>query len=447
MGTTIPRRIAAILLAAAMIAAALLASVSTAPAPAASGSGSGDEDCGAFTVIVNGITFRGDQQREIRGPIASIQVRGEFIDFDVDPSTFSVKRLHPHRRARRGHGDLRQPRAGPGRGAHQPAPAGAQRRASAARARHRGRPAADADRGRGLRGGRRPPAHAPGRLATMTNTLGPGFTYRARRPGQQRLCFTNGALSGADEPENAAARHPHADRRHVARPGAGPAAHRARRGPRSRTAAGPSRHRFRGRGHGRPRPDPPHPAPAIATIHRVRVIAGRYGGRTLQAPRGADTRPTADRVREALFSILDARRRRRPRARPLRGLGRAGHRGALARRRRGHLRGVLAGRAARPAGQPRRRSERPPTSAAATRCRFLGTASRDARQYDLVFLDPPYRLAEALGPELSEALPAVLAPGAAVVAESDRRAPLAIDLPLNDERRYGDTLIRIHGPR
>ena len=31
--------------------------------------------------------------------------------------------------------------------------------------------------------------------------------------------------------------------------------------------------------------------------------------------------------------------------------------------------------------------------------------------------------------------------------ESDRRAPLPLDLPLRDERRYGDTLIRIHDPR
>ena len=37
------------------------------------------------------------------------------------------------------------------------------------------------------------------------------------------------------------------------------------------------------------------------------MIAGRYGGRRLQAPPGAATRPTADRVREALFSILGAR--------------------------------------------------------------------------------------------------------------------------------------------
>ena len=78
--------------------------------------------------------------------------------------------------------------------------------------------------------------------------------------------------------------------------------------------------------------------------------------------------------------------------------------------------------------------------------RFLGGASAAARQYDLVFLDPPYRLAGRLGGELTAALPAVLAPGAAVVAESDRRAPLELGLPILDERRYGDTLIRIHGP-
>jgi 16S rRNA (guanine966-N2)-methyltransferase len=79
--------------------------------------------------------------------------------------------------------------------------------------------------------------------------------------------------------------------------------------------------------------------------------------------------------------------------------------------------------------------------------RFLRAASGQARQYDLVLLDPPYRLAARLGRELSEALPAVLAPGALVVSESDRRAPLSLDLPVTDERRYGDTLIRLHDSR
>lgn len=37
---------------------------------------------------------------------------------------------------------------------------------------------------------------------------------------------------------------------------------------------------------------------------RVRIVAGRWRGRTLRAPKGTDTRPTSDRVREALFSTL-----------------------------------------------------------------------------------------------------------------------------------------------
>ena len=36
----------------------------------------------------------------------------------------------------------------------------------------------------------------------------------------------------------------------------------------------------------------------------MRVVAGEFKGRRLHAPRGAATRPTADRVREALFSML-----------------------------------------------------------------------------------------------------------------------------------------------
>src|SRR6185436_9956432 len=40
---------------------------------------------------------------------------------------------------------------------------------------------------------------------------------------------------------------------------------------------------------------------------RMRVIAGAYKGRRLVAPKGTETRPTSDRVREALFSILGDR--------------------------------------------------------------------------------------------------------------------------------------------
>jgi 16S rRNA (guanine966-N2)-methyltransferase len=63
-----------------------------------------------------------------------------------------------------------------------------------------------------------------------------------------------------------------------------------------------------------------------------------------------------------------------------------------------------------------------------------------------VFLDPPYGQAAKLAGELSVTLPGVLAPGARVIAESDRRSPLELALALADERRYGDTLIRIYNP-
>jgi 16S rRNA (guanine966-N2)-methyltransferase len=36
----------------------------------------------------------------------------------------------------------------------------------------------------------------------------------------------------------------------------------------------------------------------------MRIIAGKYGGRVFRAPKGLQTRPTASRAREALFSIL-----------------------------------------------------------------------------------------------------------------------------------------------
>ena len=41
----------------------------------------------------------------------------------------------------------------------------------------------------------------------------------------------------------------------------------------------------------------------------------------------------------------------------------------------------------------------------------------------------------------------MLAPGGLAISESDRRAPLDLALALLDERRYGDTLIRLHAHR
>jgi 16S rRNA (guanine966-N2)-methyltransferase len=179
----------------------------------------------------------------------------------------------------------------------------------------------------------------------------------------------------------------------------------------------------------------------------VRVVAGRFGGRGLVAPRGRGTRPTSDRVREALFSILGPARVEGARAVDLfAGSGALGIE-ALSR---GASEAAFVDSSAAAVAAIRSNLRRLGVEAEVRRqdaLAYLRGACRLARLYDLVFLDPPYVDASVLGPQLSTALGPVLAPDARVVAESDRRAPLELGLALLDERRYGDTLIRIHGSR
>ncbi|HEY5260637.1 MAG TPA: 16S rRNA (guanine(966)-N(2))-methyltransferase RsmD, partial [Solirubrobacteraceae bacterium] len=74
----------------------------------------------------------------------------------------------------------------------------------------------------------------------------------------------------------------------------------------------------------------------------------------------------------------------------------------------------------------------------------LRAARKRGETYDLVFVDPPYAQTRDLGDELSALLPGLLAPGARVVVESDRRAPAELPLRVVQQRRYGDTTITIH---
>jgi 16S rRNA (guanine966-N2)-methyltransferase len=177
------------------------------------------------------------------------------------------------------------------------------------------------------------------------------------------------------------------------------------------------------------------------------VIAGTRGGRTLVAPRGRATRPTSDRVREALFSILGGVEGDRV-------LDLFAGSGALAIEAlsRGAREATLVDSSPAAIAAIRRNLDALGLAAEVRRqpvATFLRTARADARQYDLIFLDPPYRRASGLEAELSAGLGPVLRPDARVVAESARRSPLELDLPLLDERSYGDTLIRIyaHGSR
>ena len=174
------------------------------------------------------------------------------------------------------------------------------------------------------------------------------------------------------------------------------------------------------------------------------MIAGRFGGRRLTAPAGRATRPTSDRVREALFSTLGDVED----ARVLDLFAGSGALGIEALSR-GAARATFVDSAPAAVRAVRTNVEALGLSDAAEVRRqdaraFLRTAQKAHHEYDLVFLDPPYRLAAGLGSDLSPMLIVVLAPGARVVWESDRRDAPALDLPTIQERRYGDTLIRIH---
>jgi 16S rRNA (guanine966-N2)-methyltransferase len=178
----------------------------------------------------------------------------------------------------------------------------------------------------------------------------------------------------------------------------------------------------------------------------VRVIAGRLGGRRLSAPRGRTTRPTSDRVREALFSMLG----------PIDGasvLDLFAGTGALGIEAlsRGGAKALFVEHDAAAVVALKGNLARLGLAEPLARVRMGDALSalrsaRGAREtYDLVFIDPPYGQLRDFERELSALLPAVLAPGARVVVESDRRAPAELPLAVARRKRYGDTTITIHG--
>jgi 16S rRNA (guanine966-N2)-methyltransferase len=170
----------------------------------------------------------------------------------------------------------------------------------------------------------------------------------------------------------------------------------------------------------------------------MRVVAGKLRGRRLLGPKGSDVRPTADRVREAVFSILGD-------VEGARVLDLYCGTGALAIEAvsRGAKLAVLVDT------DPATAQRNIAALGIEARCnvvrsdavRYLGS---EDRRFDLVFCDPPYRLADRLGPELTRFIPDRLAERGRVILESDARQLLRLELPLQVERRYGDTLIRVH---
>jgi len=177
----------------------------------------------------------------------------------------------------------------------------------------------------------------------------------------------------------------------------------------------------------------------------MRVIAGRYGGRRLQAPRGRATRPTSDRVREALFSILGDVSRAAvldlfagTGALGIEALSRGAERAVFVERDSTALAALRANLTELNLVEPRVQV-RPGEALAA-----LKAARKSGETYDLVFVDPPYARARQLGAAIASELPDLLRGGARVVVESSRRSPVELPLLVVGQRSYGDTTITIH---
>lgn len=173
----------------------------------------------------------------------------------------------------------------------------------------------------------------------------------------------------------------------------------------------------------------------------MRVIAGRFRGRRLRAPRGPDTRPVADRVKESLFSSLGDRV---VAARVLDLYAGAGSFGIEA-----LSRGAASAtfvESARPALAALRQNLEalglgPPEAVVVPRS--VDVSLDGAGAVDLVFCDPPWPLGSEDLAGVLERVAGLLAEGGMVVVT--RRAGDAVPAPsglaIADDRRMGDTRI------
>ena len=179
----------------------------------------------------------------------------------------------------------------------------------------------------------------------------------------------------------------------------------------------------------------------------TRIIGGAAGGRRINTPRGASTRPTSDRVREALFSAVESW------CGSLRGLrfldlyagsGAVGleawSRGAgvvtLVEQDR-RTAALISGNA-RTIGFPRANVVTAPVAGALRR--------PPAAPYDVAFLDPPYPLPdESVAEDLESLLSnGWLVPGALVVVERSVRSPepaWPTGYSETRQKRYGETVL------
>ena len=182
----------------------------------------------------------------------------------------------------------------------------------------------------------------------------------------------------------------------------------------------------------------------------MRIISGEAKGRTLYAPGGSETRPTSDKIRGSLFNIIGSR------VLDARVLDLFGGTGALALEAlsRGADCAVIVD-SSRAAQQVIDRNARSVLKEDfELRVQIFRQDYRSAigamegRLFDLVFLDPPYRMVEAYGDALNRLHAGeMLAPGCLIVLERLKSAQPELPEPFEvfDTRLYSDTAVDFVG--
>ena len=174
----------------------------------------------------------------------------------------------------------------------------------------------------------------------------------------------------------------------------------------------------------------------------MRVIAGSRKGHKLAAPRGLETRPTSDRVRENVFNLIG----------PVDGarvLDLFAGSGALGIESlsRGAASAVFVERDPEAVRTIERNLDRLRlTGARVVPGDVLRTIAQEVTagaKYDLVLVDPPYGMLTEIQPRLARHLPPLLATDGLLVVETDARTEPELPLPVRTSRRYGQTRVTL----
>jgi 16S rRNA (guanine966-N2)-methyltransferase len=174
----------------------------------------------------------------------------------------------------------------------------------------------------------------------------------------------------------------------------------------------------------------------------VRIVAGSRKGHRIAAPKGVVARPTGDRVREAVFSLIG----------PVEGavvldlFAGSGAMGLEALSR-GAASCVFVERDRDAARVIQSNLEKLRLTGAVVATRAVAATLRDERErghrYNLVLVDPPYEEWIGHATTLEELLPSLLEEDALVVVETSERVEPELPLDLVTTRRYGSARITV----